>query len=495
MNEMTTFQPSARMVAVLNRSLKERKIAARWSDELAPFATSQKAVEMVTKGFSEFLEAAKPFTAQWGDPSDQTYDPEYLSKIVSAASGSISEAQSSDDVFSALSEALQEEEAAKRPAPRISVDGRDFGNMTPAQIRASDAGHENLSARMTDGLLARLKPGHTPTIGREFAEMSLFDCARYCVESNGQRLWGRSKATVVEMAMHTTSDFPDFLQSTSNRILVDSYEAAESALKMVSQELQLQDFRAVNNLKLGAAADLEEVKEDGEVTFGSIETAKESIRLINYAKGFTLTRQAIVNDDLAAFDRLLPEMGQAAARKEAQILASLLEENDGSGPTMSDDSPLFDATHGNIALAGAPISVATISEARTAMRRQKGLGGEPINVNPAYLIVPPELETSAQQVVSDIFAAQVGDVNPFSQRMQVLSDPHLTDEWRWYLAAAPGTPVGLQHAYLQGEPGPQLFTQQGFDVEGMKFKVRLDFGAAFADWRAWFMNPQSDPNG
>mgnify|MGYP001157463553 CR=1 FL=1 len=37
--------------------------------------------------------------------------------------------------------------------------------------------------------------------------------------------------------------------------------------------------------------------------------------------------------------------------------------------------------------------------------------------------------------------------------------------------------------------GPQVETKAGFEVDGMQFKVRLDFGAGYLGWRSWYMNP------
>ena len=36
--------------------------------------------------------------------------------------------------------------------------------------------------------------------------------------------------------------------------------------------------------------------------------------------------------------------------------------------------------------------------------------------------------------------------------------------------------------------GPYLETKDGWNVDGVEFKVRLDFGCAFIDWRSWFKN-------
>lgn len=60
---------------------------------------------------------------------------------------------------------------------------------------------------------------------------------------------------------------------------------------------------------------------------------------------------------------------------------------------------------------------------------------------------------------------------------------------RWYIASAPGRPASLVAAYLEGNRAPVLDSRQGFEVDGMEFRCRLDFGAAFLDWRGWITNP------
>ena len=40
---------------------------------------------------------------------------------------------------------------------------------------------------------------------------------------------------------------------------------------------------------------------------------------------------------------------------------------------------------------------------------------------------------------------------------------------------------GVFVAFLEGEPGPQIESQNGFRIDGVEIKVRLDFGAGFVD--------------
>ena len=179
---------------------------------------------------------------------------------------------------------------------------------------------------------------------------------------------------------------------------------------------------------------------------------------------------------------VLPKPKQACSQ-------TCLQMNAGAGPTMSDGKSLFHVDHGNRAASGSALSITAVSAARVAMRRQKGLAGEIIQVLPMFLVVPPEKETEAEQIVAQLASVKVDEVNPFSAKLTVLCDPNLTSATRWYLAAAPGRPEGLQHAYLDGFKGPQIVTREGFEVDGTEFKVSMHFGCGFVDWRAWYMNP------
>jgi hypothetical protein len=168
-------------------------------------------------------------------------------------------------------------------------------------------------------------------------------------------------------------------------------------------------------------------------------------------------------------------------------LVDLLVQNSGTGPTMDDTNVLFHASHGNVAGSGAAISEATLSAGRLAMRTQTGLGGTRISVVPRYLLVPPDLETTAEKQLSAIQATATSDVNPFAQLTPVV-EARLTDAstTRWYLTS--DTVDGLEYAYLEGQEGPQIETRNGFEVDGVEIKVRLDFGAGFVDHRGWYSN-------
>lgn len=351
---------------------------------------------------------------------------------------------------------------------------------------------------IVDGIMARVHPRHSPTVGREFAGLSLVEMSAAYLRAIGADVPSGGPGRVADAALglssrgagyHTTSDFPAILGSAVNRLLLAEYEAAQSPLKVIGREIEARDFRKISNTRVSGSIELEKVMESGEFTYGTLQDGAETMQLSTYGKILGVSRQMLVNDDLSAFSQIPSMFALGAAETEAKILVGLLEANAGAGVTLADGSPLFHSSRGNILSPGAIVDPDAIATAYKTTRRFKGLGGETLNVTPAYLIVPPELEAEALKVVAAFFPANTSDVNPFTKRLEVLVEPRLADPGRWYVSAAAGRPDCLVYAYLAGARGVQIDTRVGFNVDGVEFKARLDFGAGFVDWRGIVTNP------
>lgn len=389
--------------------------------------------------------------------------------------------RSLDDVRTrALDVVTQRGQGGNVPSQSIQV-GNDY---TDPEFRARTLG---------EALYGRLNRSHNlAEAARPYAAMSMLDMARDSLRLRSVPMTGLSTARIVERALHTTSDFPLILGDAVGRTLRDSYRIAGSALRPLGRQVNHVDFRQRSRLMLSEGPKLERLNESGEVKRGTLQESKESYKLETYAKAIGISRQIIVNDDLGAFSDIGRRLGKVAAETEAELLVKLLVENGGGGPRMSDGKNLFHADRKNLA-AGAggasKPSIDSLSAGRTAMRRQTSLQGNPISVTPKWLIVAPEMETAAEQLLADISAATISDANPFASKLQLVVEPRLEDPNAWYLAADPSEVDGLEWSYLEGEEGPQLDTRAGFEIEGVEVKVRLDFGAGFVDSRGWYRNP------
>ena len=103
-----------------------------------------------------------------------------------------------------------------------------------------------------------------------------------------------------------------------------THAAAPAALKAIARLNNAPDFRARSVARLGAAPNLEKVNEAGEFKYGAVNDYANGWTLATYGKIINLSRQALVNDDLGAFATLLRKFGEAAARREADELVSIL---------------------------------------------------------------------------------------------------------------------------------------------------------------------------
>lgn len=345
-----------------------------------------------------------------------------------------------------------------------------------------------------EAVFARVTPAHQVSEpARQFVGLTMRDLAAETLRRSGISTTGLGTSTLITRALHSTSDFPLILGDTVGRVMRTAYAAAPSGLKAVARQITLPDFRERKRLQTSQFSTLEKVNEHGEFKRGTFEETGESIRLATFGRVFGITRQALVNDDLGAFQDIPRKLGIAAAQFEAQQLADLLLSGSGLGPVMSDGKRLFHADHGNLMtgvdwLGANPPTEYGLDVARKAMRAQTDASGQLISVTPKFLIVGAELETLGEKILASIQAASIADTNVWSGRLTLVVEPRIAGK-QWYVAADPSEIDGLEYATLEGEAGPQIETRAGFDVDGVETRIRLDFGCGFADWRGWLRNP------
>ena len=76
-----------------------------------------------------------------------------------------------------------------------------------------------------------------------------------------------------------------------------------------------------------------------------------------------------------------------------------------------------------------------------------------------------------------------------ARRRAIAGRTNRPSETAWYLAASPNQIDTIEYAYLEGQQGAYIETRNGFDVDGVEIKCRLDFGAKAIDWRGLYKNP------
>jgi hypothetical protein len=324
---------------------------------------------------------------------------------------------------------------------------------------------------------------------REYRGMTLLELAREFLSTSGVNVRGMSRDEIATRSLHSTSDFPEVLAAVTNKTLRQAYDVYPRTFVPLCRQVLATDFKAMNRVQIGEAPQLLKVNESGEFKRGSIAESKESYRLETYGRVVGITRQVLINDDLDAFTRIPAMYGTAIATLESDVVWAVITAN----AVMADGVALFHASHKNLAPTGSALSVGAIAEGRTAMAKQTGLDKKTVlNIRPSYLVVPAALELTAEQLIAqNLVPARTGDVVPQSIRTIIpISEPRLDtiSATSWYLAANPAQIDTIEYAYLEGQQGAYIETRNGFDVDGVEIKCRLDFGAKAIDWRGLYKN-------
>lgn len=332
--------------------------------------------------------------------------------------------------------------------------------------------------------VADAAPGAQELRGYSMVEMARESLRR---ESDSTVNFG-DNMELARAAINSTSTFPAIMSNLANKSVMVGFNEAETTYQIWAGKGSNRDFKEAARVALSEAGTLELVPEGGQFKQDSFGEASARTKVATYGKLFSLTRQAIINDDLGLFSKIATKYGFAAKRLVNKMVYAQLTGN----VKMQDNVALFDAKHGNVASTGEALSVKAIAKAITAMRRQKGIQGEAtLNITPKYLVVPPELEMTAYQIVNSTAAVDgvnSGVANPYKGRFIVVADAELTDPDAWYLVADATQHDTIEVTYLNGVETPRLETRQGFDVDGIEYKVAFDCGVSALDFRGVFKN-------
>lgn len=336
--------------------------------------------------------------------------------------------------------------------------------------------------------------------GDFFNGYSLLEMGRKMLEVGGVDTQGMNRASVARKivsfrsnfharnsgsgAMHTSFDFPEILANVQNKFLRRAYAESPRTFMPLTTERTVNDFKEISNVQLGEGGNLLEVPEGAEYKQATIGEGAEKYTLVKYGRTYKLSWEMILNDDLSAFTNVFRLFGNAASRLESDLAWAQIT---GNPVLQTDGVALFDAQHNNLNEGGgaAALSEDTLSDMRTGMRTQVGLDGVLLNLSPSYLIVPANLETAGQKLLTAVTPNNTADVNVFSSQLSLITEPRLDADstTRHYLATNTNQTDIIERASLAGEGEPSVFTEEGFDSDSIKFKARHNVAFKVLDFR------------
>lgn len=334
----------------------------------------------------------------------------------------------------------------------------------------------------------------------EFGGMRMLDIARKAIEIRGGSTRGVYHEDLIRKAIeyrtggdqgfNTTSDFAILLETAVNKIFLGAYAMIPVTWPIWCGRKSLNDFRASTFYRPGTFGVLDSVTEAGEIKHKNIPDG-EKRTMTPGTKGniIGITRRALANDDLAAFQNLASGLGMAAAFTVEADSFAMVTANSGLGLTY-DANPLFHSSRANIGPTGA-MSPTTLDGLRATMAKQKDPSANQfLSMRPKVWLGPVELGGVAKQFNSSTTDPTDNKAQGVSNKVlnlfsDIVDSPYLSvsSATRHYGLADPSIFPVFAVGFINGQEAPMIETYQSFGFDGVQMKVILDYGTAVIDFR------------
>jgi hypothetical protein len=314
----------------------------------------------------------------------------------------------------------------------------------------------------------------------------------------------------------TKADFPGWLWGPVRRSVWQGYDRIEPQFEKYTRSEDMPDFRPRLIHGLNALHGFGYVGDHGEYPeMARTERGGPSLVIDTYGGQYSITRQAIINDDSGdLLNRNPADMGYAAGQFVAEALIALIESN----PTAYDGVAFFHASRGN--LVTTPLSEDALADAMTHFESMRDDDNYRIRVKAVSMLLKSfRLELIARRIINSTVTGTAqsytgaagagsnvfdkGTINPLAGVLpgdSIIRDQYLSDSNDWYLFADPATVPAFAVGYLNGNKKPFVGLKDPyvrnamgagmdpytFEIDSIDFKVRHDFGVGHIDPRGAF---------
>lgn len=282
--------------------------------------------------------------------------------------------------------------------------------------------------------------------------------------------------------------FDSILIDAQHKRLMKGFRQRVSEYAKVVNMRDVVDFKTQNVIQVGSFADFPTVAPGSPYLDVQFSDDRATYSVAKYGGGYSFTMEAQVNDDLQALGRMGEKFGMGFQETLAKfVFYTKIDQN----PSIYDGKTLFHADHSNDLGASKPLSHDNLEAAVKLLTAQTDLDGQPLNLRPYALIVHPNQEFEAKRLLNSEYRPGTAnnDINVF--RGMFPGGVIVTDKvtaTRYYVVADPALVDTFELGFLGGRREPELFEEAPgsghmFEFEIKRYKGRLIFGGAHADWR------------
>jgi phage major head subunit gpT-like protein len=297
----------------------------------------------------------------------------------------------------------------------------------------------------------------------------LIEAARANGYTGSSRISAANAEPVLKAAF-ATHDISNLLGALVNKFLLNGFNAVESSWQEVSAVRSVNDFKAINLLRLNGDMKFRKVGNAGELKVAQASDTRRSVAADTYGISTQLTRQDMINDDLNALSQIPQRMGRGAALAMNEAIWSEFQ---------SSNSSYYQAA---TAAAGNALSLSSLKTATTAFRKLTDPDGNPLGIAPRVLLVPPELEITAAELMTSALlisgnTTKEPNANVLQGRYRVVVSNYLTSASTWWLAADSVDLPALDVVFLNGQQAPTIEqVAPDYQLLGVAIRGFFDFG-------------------
>lgn len=332
----------------------------------------------------------------------------------------------------------------------------------------------------------------------------------YVLLSGDYEMTGIFHPDRVQLANVNSSTMAGLVANALNKTVVNEFQQYPQWWSKIATVMDFSTLQAVRWMTLGGVGELPTVAEGAAYTELTWDDLTETASFVKKGGYLGITLEAIDKDETRRLQAAPRALAQAAWLTLSKSVSNIFTANSGVGPTMSDSLALFHSSHGNIG--SSALSVTTWAAARLAMRKQTELNsGERLGAltAPKYLLVPPDLEITALQVLASeqdytytLSNAPAAPVNAFTEgdtlnaRMAFARDRVIvvdlwTDTNNWAAVADPRLYASIGIGFRYGRT-PEVFSVASptaglmFTNDTLPIKVRFFYAVGPIDYRGLY---------
>ena len=286
----------------------------------------------------------------------------------------------------------------------------------------------------------------------------------------------------------STSTLATVVKNTVNIMVAADYSVQERWYEPIVNVEEVDTIDDATLARVFGVSNLSTVDEGAAYTELIVQDEEETASFVKRGNYIAVTMETLMRDKIN-FVRTIPRrMSNAWYNTLSALTSNVFTVNTAAGPVLSDTGALFNATAvttagGHANLLTTALSAAQFGTCRLAMRVQtdQPLGaGRRLLINPRYLLVPTDLETTGITIRETelVTGSANNDINPYFQTFDVVVVPDWTDTNNWALVGDPMVYPAIWHIFPRGQRTPQLFTADSevtgamFTNDTLRFKVR-----------------------